>query len=180
MMRDPFDRRVRPVRRAERVVHVEIGERGQRGREPGVVLLLFGMEPQVLEQHDAAAAGVDHLHGVLAPALPMQSLTNSTGRPSSSVEMPGDRRQAELRVRLALRPAEMAGEDDRGAPLERVADRRQRRRDARVVGDPAVLQRNVEVDADEDALALEVEILIDSFAMRIQDLRISGFEILRS
>ena len=35
----------------------------------------------------------------------------------------------------------------------------QRRADARVVGDPAVLQRDVEVDAHEDALARGVQVL---------------------
>ena len=35
MMRDALDRRVRAVRRTERVVHVEIGQRGERRREPG-------------------------------------------------------------------------------------------------------------------------------------------------
>ena len=53
----------------------------------------------------------------------------------------------------------MRGEDDARAVLARVAHRRQRRRDARRVGDRAVLQRDVEVDADEDALAGEVELI---------------------
>ncbi len=52
----------------------------------------------------------------------------------------------------------MRGEDDRRALLERVLDRRQRRADARVVRDRAVLDRHVEVDPDERLLPAQVEI----------------------
>ena len=58
MVRDAFDRRVRPVRRAERVVHVTIGEGGERCRELRVVLLFLRVKPQILEHHHPAAAGV--------------------------------------------------------------------------------------------------------------------------
>ena len=57
----------------------------------------------------------------------------------------------------------MAGEDDGRALIERVPDRRQRRLDARVVADSTVLERDVEVHAYEDALALEIEILDRQF-----------------
>ena len=56
MVRDALDRRVRPVRCAERVVDIEIGERGQRGRESGIVLLLLAVKAEVLEKHQAATA----------------------------------------------------------------------------------------------------------------------------
>ena len=46
---DPFGRGVRAMRRAERVVDVDVGERRERRGERRVVLLLFGMEAQVLE-----------------------------------------------------------------------------------------------------------------------------------
>src|SRR5581483_11575520 len=48
--------------------------------------------------------------------------------------------------------------DRRAAVLDDVANRRQRRADARVVADRAVLQRHVEVDAHEHALAGDVEV----------------------
>ena len=57
VVRDALDRRVRAVRRAERVVHVAIGQRRERLRERRVVLLLFGVEAQVLEQRHARAPG---------------------------------------------------------------------------------------------------------------------------
>ena len=158
VMGDPLNRRVRPVRRPERIVHVEIGERGECGRESRIVLLFLGVEAEVLEKDHAAARTVDHLHGILRRRA--DAVVDELHGPSEQLrEVTCDGRQAELRVRLSLRPTEMAGEDDGGAAIERVSNRRQRRRDPRVVGDPAVLQRNVEVDANEDALALEVEVL---------------------
>ncbi len=48
---------------------------------------------------------------------------------------------------------------DGSAPRDAVADARQRRADARVVGDRAVIVlRHVEVGADEHALAVDVDI----------------------
>ena len=48
------------MRRAERVVHVDVAQRGQPLREAGIVLLFFGVEAQVLEQHDAAGGCAAH------------------------------------------------------------------------------------------------------------------------
>jgi hypothetical protein len=70
----------------------------------------------------------------------------------------GDRPQAQLRGRFPLRASEMAGEHDGRAMVDRVLDGRQRRADPGVVANHPVLQRHVEVDADEDALALEIQI----------------------
>ena len=47
---------VRPMRRAEGVVHVDVRQAGELRREGRVVLLLLGMEAEVLEQHHLAAA----------------------------------------------------------------------------------------------------------------------------
>ena len=76
-----------------------------------------------------------------------------TFRPSSCAQALGDRPEPEAVLDLAVGPAEMAGQDDPRALAEQVADRRDRGADARIVGDLAVLERDVEVDADEDALA---------------------------
>ena len=110
-MRDRLDRRVRAMRRAERIVHIDIGERGQRLRESRIVLFFLGMKPQVLEQHDAAGLlrFGDRLRDLLADAVfgeddrPAQQLASrsATGR------------RLYLRVRLALRATEM---DWRGSP----------------------------------------------------------------
>ena len=53
--RDRLGAGVRPVRGAERVVHVEIAQRGEALGEAGVVGLLAGIEPRVLRDGHAAA-----------------------------------------------------------------------------------------------------------------------------
>ncbi len=68
--------------------------------------------------------------------------------------------QAHALNALALRPAEMRGQDHLCLRPQRKLDGRQRLADARVVEDlPAILRkRNVEVDADKDALAMQIEV----------------------
>jgi hypothetical protein len=61
---DAGGRSVRAVRGAERVVNVDLGERGEVPREERIVFLLFGVETQVLEHHDVAVLhGGDGLFG---------------------------------------------------------------------------------------------------------------------
>jgi hypothetical protein len=65
-----------------------------------------------------------------------------------------------LRVRSALRTTEVTCYDDGGVVLAEPLERREGRGDAQVVGDDAVLERDVEIDPHEDALsALERKIL---------------------
>ena len=59
---------------------------------------------------------------------------------------------------LALGTAEVRAENDLGLVAERVLNGGQCLANARVVGDDAVFEGNVEVDADEDALVGEVEV----------------------
>ena len=82
----------------------------------------------------------------------------TTCRPRSDARCVGHRLEAVLRIRLSLRPAEVRGEDHRRIAFERVLDRGQRRPHAGVVADHPVLQRDVEVHADEDTLALQIEV----------------------
>ena len=76
------------VRRSERVVDVEIEAVDQTSREVGIVALLTRVEAQVLDQLDAG---------------------------SQLGEAGANRRHRELRCRLALRPAEVAGTHDLAA-----------------------------------------------------------------
>ena len=52
-----FDRRVRAVRRAERIVDVARRRARRALRERRIVLFFFGMEAEVLEQDDVAGSG---------------------------------------------------------------------------------------------------------------------------
>ncbi len=164
MRHHPGHRRVRAMRGAERVVDVDVGELGERLRKRGIVLFLFRVEAQVLEQDDLGSA-MRCGHGGF------RRLADAVGRKDDVAlqQLPqsiGDRLQAELRRRLALRPPQVRRKNDRRALVERVVNGRQRRGDARVVGDRAVLDRHVEVDADEDALAAEIEVLDRVFRHR--------------
>ena len=86
----------------------------------------------------------------------------------------GDGLERELRIRLALRPAEVRREDDRRAVVERVGDRRQRRADPRVVRDAPVLDRHVEVHAHEHAPVGQGEILDRSHTLSSSLVRASA------
>ena len=119
------------VGRAEGVVHVEVCVAGELPRESGIVRHFPGLEAGVFEETDP---------------LVVQE------RP----ELRLDRLQRVRGVRT-FRPAEMRAENDfRSTLLEQVQDRRESSPDARVVGNAPVLERYVEVDSDEDTLALHV------------------------
>ena len=102
----------------------------------------------------------------------MQSVANATGRPSSSATFAATGFRLYFGFDLSLRPAEMRREDHRRALLERVPNRRQRRANARVVGDDAVLERDVEVHADEHTAPRQIEISDREFHVSI-DSRLS-------
>ena len=68
----------------------------------------------------------------------------------------GNRRERQFRNNLALRTAEMRHEDDLGAVGAQSLDGRQGGTDTAVIGDRGAVQRNVEIRADENALALEI------------------------
>ena len=133
-VRDALGRRMRSVSRAERVVHVEIHPVGEPLRAvSGSFAVSPGIEARVLE----------HLEAVVRK------------------ELAKSRRHGRHRERRigALRAAEMRAHGDvRRAAVEQSPQRRQRRADPRVVGDPPVLERDVQVGADEDALAGDVRL----------------------
>ena len=64
--------------------------------------------------------------------------------------------QTDLCAENAVRLAHMRAKDDLCAVLHQIFDRRQRADDASIVGDYAVLHRDVEVHSDEAALAVDV------------------------
>ena len=180
-LRDRFNRRVRPMRRAKRIVHVQIGERGEGRRELRIVLFFFGMESEVLEQDDAARAPSCLLDRALRDVT--DAVVGESHRlPQKLRQASGNRSQTELRRRLALGAPQMARQDHGGAVVERAhlgggehgrgvgcrgrserrrccgRDRRQRPANARVVADHAVLQGHVEIHPEKDAPAFEIEI----------------------
>src|SRR5947199_8532296 len=70
----------------------------------------------------------------------------------------------------------MRGEHDASAFLNSEANCRQRFADASVVRDDAVFERNVEVHADEDALAAKVEIVDGELVHSLRERRVNSAE----
>ena len=128
-LRRPDDRGVGAVGGTERVVDVGVDPVDELSDEGGVVALLAGIEPQVLQELDTGCElGQPRphcVHGVLG-------------------------------VRLALRPTEVRRAHDVRAALGEPRDRRERGADAEVVGDRPAVHRDVEVGAHEHALGAHV------------------------
>jgi len=132
-VRDRLRRGVRTMCRAERVVDVEVAAVRQLAGVALVVLRLAGIEARVLENvhalvgHELAEARGDGCHRVLRTVL------------------------------VRLRAAQVRADCDvGGAPRQQQLEGRYGGADPRVVGDAAVLQRDVEVRPDENALAGDV------------------------
>ncbi len=157
VMDDPLGRGVRAMRRTECVVHVR---RPRATRAPSRIRCRSFLLPAWNRRFSSSTTlpPFDARSMAARAVSPMQSSANSTGRPRSSDSRAATGLSEYLGIGLAFRSPEMRRQDDRGALVERVLDRRQRRADARVVGNRAVLDRHVEVHADEDALAGEIEI----------------------
>ena len=151
-------RGVRAVRRTECVVHVEVAERRELLGEGGVVLLLLLVEARVLqEKHVAVRELAAELLDLLADAVGR----HLHGAPEELPQPLGRGREAELGLLLALRPAEVAHEDDLRAGVHEMPYRRQRGPDSRVVLDFAFRDRHVEVDAHQGPLAFDVAKVAD-------------------
>ena len=153
---DADDRGVGPVARAEGVVDEDVDVLGQLAGEPGVVLLLLLVEPDVLEQeHFAVAQEPLEPPDLVADDIGSHDdlVRNELGQPLRG------RLEAHRRVDLALGPSEVGGDDEPGAVFEEPGDGRQGRPDAGVVADLAlVVEGDVEVDAEENELAFDVEV----------------------
>ena len=142
------------MRRAERVVHIQVDARRQLLGEFGIVLFFLGVVPQVLQQHDFTGRGAGNI-GTDAVRR------HRHFRARQQLSQPcGDGFQAHLGHHFALRTAEVARQDQRRAVFQSVFNRRESRLDALVRGDfqRAWRERHVEVHAHEDDFVLKVEI----------------------
>src|SRR6185437_4204106 len=141
---------LRAVGGAERVHDEDLAKVGHPAGERRVVLLLALVEAHVLTEHRGAGLAID----ALEPVAPQRhGLAEQLREPRRD----GFQRQRLIGLAL-LRPAQVREDEDLGALLERVADRRQRRADPRIAGDDAILDRDVEILADQDPLAAQVHV----------------------
>jgi hypothetical protein len=138
------------LRRNSRVLCVkknaQIEGSGELLREVLVVLLLLGVETNVLEEKGLAVLEVvDSLGGLVADAvlgdlhLLAEELRQALGAGT----------EGELVLRTTLGAAEMGGDPNAGTVVEEVLDGRDGRADPGVVGDGLAVQGNVQIAADE-------------------------------
>ena len=148
------------VRAAERVVHVDVRQPGELLGEGGIVVFLLGVEAQVLEEEDAAGGeGGDRRGGGGADAV----FGEGDGGAEESGERVGDGAERHVGDALAVGPPEMRHQDHLRVLAAQVVDGRERFAQALVRFDLAVLQGNVEVDAHDDALVGDGEVLDEEF-----------------
>ena len=140
-----------------------VAKRGKLLREGFVVLFLFGMEADVFEKKDIAVGerlalrfwdGADAIRG------------ETNGLADQSFELLGGRKKRILGIRTAFGPPQMRSEDQACAFLNGQAQGGDSFTNAGIVGDHAVLERDVEVHANEYALAAEFEIVDGEFVHR--------------
>jgi hypothetical protein len=146
--------RVGTMGRAERVVDVHITKFGKLPRERVVVLLLTREKARVLEQqHFTGLQRLCGRHRSLA-----HGFSEEVHRTRQHLTQPcRHRSQRVLRLRRALGTPEVRQQHHARSTIEQLRDGRQRRRDACVVAHtPLIIERHVEVDTHEGALALQL------------------------
>jgi hypothetical protein len=116
------------------------------------------VEPQVLQ--------VNHVAGLDVTAYRLDPIAHDlVERLNVALEQLaqtiGDRSHPKLVAWLALWTAEVRGDDQRRSRVQKLGQRGQARSDPRVVGDVAVFQRDVVVDADEHATPADVDEVVE-------------------
>ncbi len=135
---------------AEGVHDVDVAQRRHLLRQRLVVFLLALEEAGVFAQHDLAGR---QLHAVDPVAHQRHHLAQVLRQPC------GDQGQGLLGIELAgLGAAQVRGDQHRGAALQRQLQGRQGGAQARVRADLAGVDRHIEVLADQQALAGEIEV----------------------
>ena len=155
--RDALGGRVRAVRRAERVVHVEVAERRERLRQARR-RSFPRRRGSACSRAAATSPSCETLcrrDGVVAVGASRRSCTGRFGSVARGVAPPA--RASTSRPGSPLGRPRCESRTTRAPRSQQVLDRRQRGADPRVVGDAAVaLERDVEVDAHERALAAQL------------------------
>ena len=135
--------------RGKGIHDVDVAERRVLGGKFRIVLFLSLVEAHVLEDADFARLHLGFRKGFGQLDLKAEILAQALGHGL----------EGELFGVFALGgPAKVGEHDDAGAFLQRQLQGRQRRADALVVGYLAVLHRDVQIFADNNGLAAEVQI----------------------
>ena len=155
-MCDAFRRAVGAMGGAERVVHVNLGERGQLLRKLRHILLFFRVKAQVLEQQ--------HFAVFESLGRGFRFRPNAIGHKSDGLaqylrQARGRRLQAHFGIHFALGTPQVRRQNQTAAAFQNVLNRGQRRLDAGIVGDfSGLVEGHIEIDAHEDAFAFYIEV----------------------
>ena len=138
------------------IIHVNLAEFGQGAGEAAIVVLFAAMEAQVLQKGHTAGFEPAHHRGGHRP----DTVGGESHRAAQCLgQGRGQGRQRQSHHPHALGPAEMAHHDDPRALVGQLGDGRRYPFDSRHIGDPAVPDRHVEVDADQHPLARDLDIV---------------------
>ncbi len=149
VLRDSVSARLGAMRRAERIHHIDIAQRGHFLRQIVRVLLFALVEAHVLEQHDLAGVNVHAVQPVLLQGhRHPQQLRQALGH--------GSEREF-LRVLALLGTAEMRHHQHARPRRQRRLDGRQRRANPRIAAHHPILNRHVQVLADQHPLAAQIQ-----------------------
>ena len=150
------DARLLAVNDAEAIGDEGVAELRESARELAAIVgrlrRLPRVETQILEEGDVTVP--QPVDGGLR-RVPNGVAREHDGAAEELTQPLRDRREAVLRIRDAIRPAEMRDNDDAGTRMDELVERRERGPDAPVVGDDLTVERHVEVAADDDALPRE-------------------------
>ncbi len=141
---------------AERVVDVHVPECGELPRELGIVGLLARFEADVLEHADVTVTQrIDHALGAVADHVGGEAHI----RPEQAAQSGGDRSQPCAVVDPAPGAAEVSDHDHPGASSPECFDGWDRLADPAIVADLAIAHRHVEVLAQQDPLAVHIDVI---------------------
>jgi hypothetical protein len=121
VVRDAFSGGVRAVRRAERIVHIDLAQPRQRTRKLRVVRLLLRVEAHILQQRDRVRRQARHARFHRRADAVVEEVD---GTPQQLLQSRRHRAQAILRVALPLRTPEVRHQNHRRAALQQVLNRR--------------------------------------------------------
>src|SRR5271170_1847355 len=156
-MRERRDRGMSAVRRREGVVDINLAELGKRTGKIGRIGLLARVKAEIFEErHLPWPECGDELLCRLADAIRGEADLAAAERLPQRHDQ---RAQRQPRVGPALRSAEMRHYDDRRTLAEQRLDRRREAFDAGRVGDPAVLDRDVQIGPQQYAFAAHIDVV---------------------
>src|ERR1019366_6669421 len=160
-LRDADSGRVGAMGGAEGIIDVVLGKLGELLGKSFVVLFFFGVEAQVFEQQRLAFFEFERYFFGFRPDTVGAEAHVFSARQffiEQHAQTLGHRLQAQLGIGVAFGTAEVRRQDQARAVTQSVLDAGQGFANARVVHDPAVVERDVEVHTHEDAVIVERKI----------------------